>query len=198
MTDSDLKFREKRKWQLAYRRYVLEGSPSEAYAPYFGLDASTLRKWFELQFTEETGWDQFGKGWQFDHIIPATYFDYSNEEDLRLCWSFINMRVSKLDPDKARGNGIDILAVKSYFQRLYERTGFSLCLQILAKIETVEISHLECQPALEAFIIENKTQLETISSLTNEEFQLLNRGTPLADLLLEREILRKFGSGPKP
>jgi hypothetical protein len=92
VTESLIRFREKRKWQLGYRRYVLERSPSESYAPYFGLDIETLRKWFELQFTDELTWDNFGKAWQFDHIIPATYFDYSNENDLQLCWSFINIR----------------------------------------------------------------------------------------------------------
>ena len=52
ITDSLIRFREKRKWQLSYRRYVLEKAPSEAYAPYFGLDIETLRQWFEAQFTE--------------------------------------------------------------------------------------------------------------------------------------------------
>jgi hypothetical protein len=198
ITDSVLRFREKRKWQLAYRRYVLEGLPSEAYAPYFGLDTKTLREWFELQLTEDMHWEHFGKDWQFDHIIPATYFDYSNDEDLRLCWSFINMRVEKLDPDKNHGNRIDILAARSYFQDLYNRTGFSLYLKMLAKIKTIEISNIESHPAIENFISENKERLETIASLSNEEFYQLNQGTPLADILLEREILRKFGAGPKP
>ena len=40
---------EKRKWQLAFRRYVLEGTPSEAYAPYFGIDRVQLRKHAQLR-----------------------------------------------------------------------------------------------------------------------------------------------------
>lgn len=198
VTESLLRFREKRKWQLAYRRYVIDGLPSEAYAPYFGLDTHTLRQWFELQFTEDVNWIHFGKDWQFDHIVPATYFDYSNEEDLRLCWSFINIRVERIDLNKNRGNRIDVMAVRPYFQDLYDKTGFSLCLKMLEKIKTIEISNIECHPLIENFIIENKDHLETISSLTNEEFYSLNQGVPLPDILLEREILRKFGSGQKP
>jgi len=197
VTESLLRFREKRKWQLAYRRYVIDGLPSEAYAPYFGLDTNTLREWFELQFTEEINWIHFGKYWQFDHIVPATYFDYSDEGDLRLCWSFINLRVEKIELNKNRGTRIDVLAVRPYFQDLYDKTGFSLCLKMLEKIKTIEISNIESHPLIENFIIENKNHLEAISSLTKEEFYNLNQGVSLSDILLEREILRKFGSGQK-
>ncbi len=198
VTDSLIRFREKRKWQLSYRRYVLEKMPSEAYAPYFGLDIETLRNWFELQFTEDINWDNFGKAWQFDHIVPTTYFDYTNEADLFLCWNFINLRVEKIESNKNRGNRIDLLAVKPYFQELYHRTGYSLCSKMLAKIETIEVSNIESHPAIENFILQNKAHLESITTLDHTEFNRLNQGITLSDLLLEREIVRKFGSGPKP
>ena len=198
VTDSLLKIREKRKWQLAYRRYVLEKLPSEAYAHYFGLDANTLRSWFECQFTGDLNWDNFGKAWQFDHIVPATYFDYSNEEDLYLCWSFINMRVEPLDSDKSKGNRIETMAVRSYFEDLFNKTRFDLCKKMLEKIKSIEEQNKQDHPAIEAFITQNKEKLETIASLTKEEFADLNAGTPLTDVLLEREILRKFSAGQKP
>ena len=198
ITDSLLKLREKRKWQLAYRRYVLENLPSESYAHYFGLDSHTLREWFECQFTEDLKWDNFGKAWQFDHIIPATYFDYSNEEDLYLCWSFINLRVGPLDLNKNRENRIDVLAVRSYFEDLYTKTGFLLCQKMLEKIKTIEESNIQGHSAIEDFIITHKEKLATIGGLSKEEFANLNAGTPLTNILLEREILRKFSTGQKP
>jgi hypothetical protein len=198
VTQSLIRLREKRKWQLAYRRYVVEGLPSEAYAPYFGLDTHTLRDWFEIQFTEELNWNTYGKNWQFDHIVPATYFDYSNEDDLRLCWSFINIRVEKIDQNKNRSNRIDVLAVRPYYQDLFDKTGFSLCQKMLEKIRTIEISNIESNSDIEDFIIKNKTKLEIITSLSIEEFASLNQGISLSDILLEREILRKFGSAQKP
>ena len=197
VTESVLRIREKRKWQLAYRRYVLEKLPSEAYAPYFGLDGDTLRSWFECQFTDGLDWSNFGKAWQFEHIVPATYFDYSNEADLVLCWSFINMRVEPIDPDKARGNRIDVLAARAYFEDLYKKTGITLCARMLEKIHTIEVSSVRSQPAIESFILQNKERLETIGELSREELASLNAGTALKDILLEREILRKFSAGQK-
>lgn len=197
VTDALLRLREKRKWQLAYRRYVMEESPGEQYAPYFGLDAATLRKWFACQFTGGLGWENFGKGWQFGHIVPTTCFDFTHEEDLRLCWSFINTRVEKTDALQQGHNRIDMFAVRPYFQRLYDTSGLSICRKMLDKLTSLE-QHL---PAINApaedFLIENGSYLEDISTLEPLEFNRLNAGTQLKDILLEREILRKFGSGPK-
>jgi len=195
VTDSLLRTREKRKWQLAYRRFVLEKLPSESYAHYFGLDNTTLRQWFECQFTTDLNWDNFGKAWQFDHIIPATYFDYALEEDLLLCWSFINMRVESINSEKNHEPGIDLLAVKTYFKSLFEKTQFSLCGKMLRKIESIEASAVKEYPAIENFIKQHKEELEIIGSLSREELSSLNQGTPLQDILLEREILRKFSAG---
>lgn len=194
VTESLLKFREKRKWQLGYRRYVLEGKPSEAYARYFGLSTAQLREWFELQFSEELNWKNFGKAWQFDHIVPAAYFDYSNEEDLFLCWNFINMRVEKLEPTAiARSGKGDLLAARVYFQNLYQKTGLSLCGKMLTKIESIKTAGIEVNPRSEAFITQNIDWLEKMNDLSAEEFAKLNNGMSVSDILLEREILKKFG-----
>jgi len=61
ITDSLLRLREKRKWQLAYRRYVVEQKPSETYGVYFGLDIVMLREWFGLQFTDGISWETMGR-----------------------------------------------------------------------------------------------------------------------------------------
>lgn len=189
-----LKVRERKKWQIGLRRYVIEGVPNEKYAPYFGLDSKTLRKWFELQFIEGLSWETFAKTWQFDHIVPTVYFDFSNEEDLKLCWNFINLRVEPLQLNKNRGNRIDVLAVKSYFEDLYAKTEFSLCQRMIEKINQLEISNIECNESILAFMNSNKNHLENIASLSNDEFNRFNQGMALEDILLEREMLKKFGS----
>lgn len=193
VTDSLLKFREKRKWQLSYRRYVLEGAKSESYAPYFGLDIQTLRQWFEIQFTGDLNWENFGKAWQFDHLVPIAYFDFANEEDLRLCWNFINIRASRLDEENNRSDRIDLLAVRPYFQNLYNKTGYSLCLKMVEKIESIERANMEDHFAIESFITTHKASLENMAQFNHEEFNSLNQGSTVEDILLEREILKKFG-----
>jgi hypothetical protein len=191
--DALLKFREKRKWQLALRRYIIEKKANPQYASYFGLGIEEYRKWIEIQFTEDLNWENFGKAWQFDHIVPVVYFDYSVEEDLKLCWNFINIRVETLELNKARGNRVDVLAVKAYFEKLYSVTGYSFCSKMIDKINIIEVAAIISEPAIENFIIANKEYLEMLSTLTKEEFNHLNMGMTLKDILLQREILKKFG-----
>ena len=193
VTEAVIKFREKRKWQQALRRYVLEKNISEGYAMYFGLDIENFRKWIEMQFTGSLNWENFGEEWQFDHIVPIAYFDFKNQEDLMLAWNFINIRVEKIDLNKVKGNRIEVIAVKSYFKALYEKTQYQFCARMLEKIEQIEVSNIVTEPGLENFIIERKQEFETISTLNASEFAQLNTGRMLNDILLEREILKKFG-----
>jgi hypothetical protein len=193
VTEALLKFNEKRKWQLALRRYVLEKKAASAYAPYFGMDVNGFREWIALQFTEDLNWNNFGTAWQFDHIVPVTYFDFEKEEDLKLCWNFINIRVEALTLNKNRGNRIDVLAVKPYFQDLYNKTGYEFCLRMIKKLTEIVVSNIQSDPAIENFIINNREHLENIASLSKDEFEKLNQGISLRDILLEREILKKFG-----
>lgn len=193
ITDSLLKFREKRKWQLALRRYILEKNVSSGYAFYFGLGIDEFRKWIEIQFTGELNWENFGTAWQFDHIVPIAYFDFSKEEDLLLCWNFINIRVEKVELNEVRGKRIDVLAAKPYFEALYNKTGYSFCPKMISKINQLEASNISSEPAIEDFIIQNKGHLELISTLSKEEFSQLNMGKAIKDILLEREIIKKYG-----
>jgi hypothetical protein len=91
------------------------------------------------------------------------------------------------------------MAVRPYFQELHAKTGFSLCLKMLEKIKTIEIANTESHPrSIENFIRNNKSRLEQMASFDQQEFNSLNQGSSVEDVLLEREILRKFGSGQKP
>ena len=193
ITDDVLRFREKRKWQVTLRRYVLEKNLSPSYAIYFGLCIEEFRKWIEIQFSGELSWDNFGTSWQFDHIVPIAYFDFKVENDLLLCWNFINIRVENLESVKAPGNKIEVVAVKRYFESLFSKTGFSLCLKMIDKIDQIEKSNIVSEMEVVNYIIQNKQNLEIISTLDKEEFNSLNAGTNLEDILLEREILKKFG-----
>lgn len=193
ITDSHLKFREKRKWQLTLRRYVLDGNVSTEYAFYFGLSIEQFRNWIEIQFTPQLNWGNFGSAWQFDHIVPVAYFDFSIEEELLLCWNFINIRVKKIESSDGKRNAINIISAKPYFQALYRNTGYYLCLRMIDKIQRMEVLSEGGEPAIEGFIINNKADLEVISTLSKDEFNSLNMGISLQDVLLEREIIKKFG-----
>jgi hypothetical protein len=191
-SESLLKFREKRKWQISLRRYVLDRHICVAYAPYFGLDIENMRQWFEYQFQPGIDWDSFGKAWQFDHIIPVTYFDFSKEEELKMCWNFTNIRVEKLQLNKDRGNRLDVLMAKNYFKELYEKTNYLPCLKLLHKIDQIEISDIVSTEAQHAFIKEHWEYLKMIDGYSAFEYEMLNSGRDISEVKKEIEFLKNM------
>lgn len=191
ITPELLRFREKRKWQINLRRYVIEKSPCPFYAPYFGIDIENIRKWFEYQFKEGLNWDNFGKDWQFDHIIPVTYFDHSNEEELRLCWNFTNLRVEPLQLNKARGNRLDVLGAKKYFEELFSKTGYPITKGLYDKISRIELSEFVSSEPQQKFLVELRDYLIHIENYSAFEFELLNHGRTVEEVKKEMALLNK-------
>ena len=193
VTSSSLKFKEKRKWQIALRRYVLQNNHTSAYASFFGIDIQGFRTWIELQFTEGLSWDNFGTSWQFDHIVPVAFFDFELQQDLCLCWSFINIRVERLDEQNNKAYKTTLLVVRKNFEDLFIKTGLQVCKQMVDRIQQMENSFSLYNHKQENFINENKEKLEALIGLTAGEMSLFNQGTSLKDILLQKEILKKFG-----
>ncbi len=193
LSESKQKHNDKRKWQIALRRYIINGHVASQYASYFGLDFKNLRLWMEMQFTDELSWANYGKMWQFDHIIPVTYFNFKNEEDLKLCWNFTNIRVEANQKNKDRGNRVDVLMAKTYFQDIYNETGYHICKKLLDKITTIEISEIISTEAQRKFIKEHRDYLEHIEDFNNYEFELLNSGRDINEVKKEAAMIRNIG-----
>lgn len=176
---------------MAFRRFVLENAPSEQYASYFGLCRTDLRNWFETQFLNGLSWENFGKAWQFEHIIPVAWFDTTSEEELKACWNYLNIRVS---PTDGLGGSSDLLFAKRHFEVLFEKTGFQGCLYYIKKLESI-INEQFVSPPLELldFVQTNQLILAAIPGFSNEEYQQYLETESAKSILTEREILKKFG-----
>lgn len=191
VTDAVLKFREKRKWQIALRRYVLEQRWSAAYAPFFGIDILRFREWIALQFSGDQVWHNFSEKWQFDHILPVAYFDFLEEHELRLCWNFTNIRVQALEQEAGKHKGIDILGAKDYFVSLYNQTGYAVCGQMIQKIDDIERAQKGHSAKQEAFLEQHRTYLTTIASFSEYEYSQLNEGIELPVILEGRAFSKR-------
>jgi hypothetical protein len=58
---------------------------------YIGCPIQYLREWFEYNFNPEMNWDNYGKYWHIDHIIPVDSFDLTNETQKKICWNWTNL-----------------------------------------------------------------------------------------------------------
>ncbi len=192
LTEALLNSRERRKWQIALRRYVLEKNKSPLYSPYFGLSIERFRDWIELQFEGESTWQNFGTNWQFEHIIPVIYFDFALEEELKLCWNFTNIQVAIIH-QQFKSNKVDLVGAKAYFQNIYTKSGVVQCEAMVKKIETIELSQVMNRVLREDFVKQHAKEILSITSFSSYEYDQLNSGISIEQILEEQEVLRKFG-----
>jgi hypothetical protein len=181
--------KEKKKWQIALRRYVLEKKPCVEYAPYFGIDIQGFRDWVSTQFEAGYNWDNFGSRWQFDHIAPMSYFNMEVERQCRLCWNFVNIRVG--EPASAQRRSPEQLA--TYFRELFEKTGYSVCRDLSQHVENQTIKGGKLRQESLTFLSTNRSRLETLQGISAEYFYDLNKGASLENILTEISILNKYG-----
>lgn len=191
-TPEVLKLREKKKWQITFRRYVLEDSPCQAYAPYFGADKKTIREWFEAQFPAGLGWADFGEAWQFEHVVPVTCFDFEREEDLELCWHFTNIRLQLLRVDTEKGGRPDLLHARNYFTRLYQLTGLGILQKHLHKIDELEKEEEKPAEALVSFLKNKKAYLDRLEGYSSWEYELLNSGKTPEEVEKEAHFIKNL------
>jgi hypothetical protein len=57
-----------------------------------GCTVVELKNYIESKFLPTMTWENYGKYWHIDHIIPCNSFDLTNEEDQKKCFHYTNMQ----------------------------------------------------------------------------------------------------------
>jgi len=74
---------------IALRNNIKSGRTAEL----LGCSIEHLRQYLENQFTGNMSWDNYGRyGWHIDHIIPLSYFDFSDPEQQKRAWHYTNLQ----------------------------------------------------------------------------------------------------------
>jgi len=68
----------------------------------------------EYNFDEKMSWENRGKYWHIDHIMPCDSYDLSNQEDIYKCYNWTNLRPLYKKDNILKSNNIDLDLVKKY------------------------------------------------------------------------------------
>tara|TARA_Y100000310_G_C20653778_1_gene800878 strand:- start:136 stop:909 length:774 start_codon:yes stop_codon:yes gene_type:complete len=70
----------------------------------------------EKQFSEDMSWENYGRFWWVDHIIPRTAYKYTNPSDLEFkkCWTIKNLRPCERIQNIKKGNKIYLNLINQY------------------------------------------------------------------------------------
>jgi len=76
---------------------------------YIGCSIEFMKE--HLNSTKKPDW---GDDLHIDHIIPSSLFDHTNEEEIKKCWNWRNLRYLPAEENMSKGGTLDMDLVKSY------------------------------------------------------------------------------------
>ena len=72
-------------------------------------------------------WENYGRYWSIDHIIPRSYFNYKDYNDIefKICWSLLNIRPLEKIENIIKRDRVDYeflsILKKSYINKSYDK-----------------------------------------------------------------------------
>lgn len=96
--------REFRLHQIYRRRFKSvmqsDGGGSTRMKMLLGCSYQHLVKWIEALWEDWMTWENYGGEyggvtagrWQIDHVIPCSWFDQDDEDEMKICWNYMNLR----------------------------------------------------------------------------------------------------------
>lgn len=77
--------------QIQLRRFYLSDSPCKFLSKFIGIDKEQFYEYIQKYLQPDMSFTNFGELWQFDHIVPVCLFDLNNDEDLSVCFNYMNI-----------------------------------------------------------------------------------------------------------
>ena len=82
---------------------------------YMGCSLQFFYKWIEFQFDENMSWLNQGRYWHVDHTFPISKFDFTNEQNIYICWNWKNLRPLEAKENLSKHNKIDMVLYNNQF-----------------------------------------------------------------------------------
>lgn len=73
-------------------KYIKTVSPLGSRKKLIGCTSQELVSYLEAKFKPEWNWENYGKVWHIDHVIPCAAFDFSIKNHLFWCWNYRNLQ----------------------------------------------------------------------------------------------------------
>lgn len=93
--------------RLRVRRFLGSG---KTYLDLISCDKDFLKKWFEFNFEldsqHEMSFDNFGKVWEIDHVLPCSSFNMEDEIEQKKCFNWKNLAPLLCSVNKIKNKNI--------------------------------------------------------------------------------------------
>lgn len=111
----DMNFRLDRLYRTRVRTFIKGGikKGNAKYTAMLGCSWDTLRAWLESNFADGMTWDNYGTYWHVDHAMPCSVFDFTVEENVKVCFNWSNLSPLIGSENISKSNKVDMAFVAS-------------------------------------------------------------------------------------
>jgi len=124
--------KERRKTDMNYKMSILLRSRLQKFCRgnyssiqnLVGCSIQNFRYWIEYNFNHKMNWNNHGTIWHIDHVLPCSKFDLTNDDEMKICSNWKNLRPLLTEKNLAKNNKLylkDILnqiIVSNYFYKV--------------------------------------------------------------------------------
>ena len=111
---TDEQYRMKKILRSRFKKTMKKQKKYKSILGYLGMQLEDFLKWIEFQFDDDMSWNNQGIYWEIDHVIPCSYYNLLDKEDVKKCFHWTNMRpLSKVD-NNTKSNKIDKTVIEEH------------------------------------------------------------------------------------
>lgn len=109
------------------RQSLISGKRGKSWESIVNYTIEDLVNHLEKQFDDKMSWENYGRYWSIDHIIPRSYFNYKDYNDIefKICWSLLNIRPLEKIENIIKRDRVDYeflsILKKSYINKSYDK-----------------------------------------------------------------------------
>lgn len=81
---------------------LLKGKKSKSTVEYLGCTIDELKIYLQEKFKDSMTWENYGKIWQIDHIIPCNSWNLIDNFENNCCWNFRNLQPLNSTENKSK------------------------------------------------------------------------------------------------
>ena len=111
---TDPQYRMKKILRTRFKSTVNKKKIYKSVLKFIDMDLEVFLKWIEFQFDENMNWDNQGCYWDVDHVNPCDNFDLTNEEDVKKCYHWTNLRPLEKKENDRKNNIVDEHIIKEH------------------------------------------------------------------------------------
>ena len=115
---NDPNFRIKKIIRSRFKKTVLGKKKYSKILDYIGINLEYFLIWIEFNFDENMNWENQGTYWDIDHIKPCSSFNLLDENNLKLCFNWTNLRPCEKTENNKKSNSINKKIIEHYNNRV--------------------------------------------------------------------------------